>query len=141
VVKCLGNEQDAHDIVQESYEKLWINRKKVALDKSRAWLFTAARNALLNLVKRRKIIVFEDGHTIEAFVESNDFELRDLINKALDKLPEIQKSIILLRDLEGYNYKEIGEILNLTEAQVKVYLFRGRQKVKNQLRDISVLVA
>ena len=49
-----------------------------------------------------------------------------------------QKSIILLRDLEGYNYKEIGEILNLNEAQVKVYLFRGRQMVKNQLKEAKL---
>ena len=74
-------------------------------------------------------------------VSSVSYELKDLIEKALNGLPELQYQIILLRDLEGYSYKEIGEILHLNESQVKVYLFRARQKVRLKLKDISVLVA
>ncbi len=67
--------------------------------------------------------------------------LQDLLEKSLLQLSDVQRSILLLRDLEGYAYDEIGEILGLNEAQVKVYLFRARLKVKEQLKDLSVLVA
>ena len=67
------------------------------------------------------------------------YEMKEVIEKCLAQLPPVQKSIILLRDLEGYNYKEIGEILELSEAQVKVYLFRARNKIKKQLKDLTIL--
>ena len=66
--------------------------------------------------------------------------MKEILEKSLDTLPPIQKTIILLRDLEGYNYKEIGEILSLTEAQVKVYLFRARQKIKDLLRHLHAVI-
>ncbi len=71
---------------------------------------------------------------------SRDLEMREVIEKSLAMLPPIQKSIILLRDLEGYNYKEIGDILELSEAQVNIYLFRARNKIKKQLKDLTILV-
>jgi len=141
VVKCLGNKEDANDIVQESYEKLWKNRKKVPLTKSKSWLFTTAHNMLINHTRKHKAFLMEDENCQEPMVSGNTYELRDLIEQALEGLPALQRQIILLRDLEGYSYKEIGEILRLNESQVKVYLFRGRQKVRLKLKDISVLVA
>ena len=66
--------------------------------------------------------------------------MSEVIEKSLSTLPPVQKSIILLRDLEGYNYKEIGEILELSEAQVKVYLFRARNKIKKQLKDLTLVI-
>ena len=74
----------------------------------------------------------------EPSVTSNNYGLKELIKKSLDRLPNIQKTIILLRDLEGYSYKEIGEMLKLNEPQVKVYLFRGRKAMKNQLTEFKV---
>lgn len=141
VLKCLGSKEDANDIVQESYEKLWNNRKKVPLEKSKSWLFTTAHNLLINHTKKHRAGLIEDENCREPMVSSVSYELKDLIEKALNGLPELQYQIILLRDLEGYSYKEIGEILHLNESQVKVYLFRARQKVRLKLKDISVLVA
>ena len=74
----------------------------------------------------------------EPSVTNDNYGLKELINKSLDKLPNIQKTIILLRDLEGYSYKEIGEMLKLNEPQVKVYLFRARKMMKNQLTELKV---
>ena len=142
VVKCLRNPEDANDIVQESFEKLWKNRKKVPLNKAKSWLFTTAHNMLINHTRKHRALLMEDQNCHEPMSSGNSsYELRDLIEQALEGLPEIQRQIILLRDLEGYNYKEIGEILHLNESQVKVYLFRGRQKVKHKLKDLSVMVA
>ena len=141
VVKCLRSSEDANDIVQEAYEKFWTNRKKVPLTKAKSWLFTTAHNMIINHTRKRKALLMEDQKSIEPSVNEHSYELRDLITQALESFPDVQRQIILLRDLEGYNYKEIGEILQLNESQVKVYLFRGRQKIRHKLKDISVLVA
>jgi len=68
------------------------------------------------------------------------FEHKQIIERVISGLPPIQKSIILLRDLEGYSYDEIGEILKLSSSQVKVYLFRARNKVRKQLIQLKIAV-
>jgi RNA polymerase sigma-70 factor (ECF subfamily) len=66
--------------------------------------------------------------------------LKEVLRDALDKLPEIQKSVIMLRDYEGYDYKEIGEITNLSESQVKVYIYRGRVALKEYIGSLSNVI-
>jgi RNA polymerase sigma-70 factor (ECF subfamily) len=72
------------------------------------------------------------------YAEENNNDLNEVLHRALEKLPAVQRSVILLRDYEGYNYKEIGEITGLSEAQVKTYIFRGRVALRNYLVKTSV---
>ncbi len=143
VFKCLGNTDDSRDIVQDSYVKLWENHKNVDRAKAKSWLFTTAHNGLLNLLKKKGRTDFYEESSLDrkAFAtdEHRRFEIKEMLEKSLAMLPAIQRSILLLRDLEGYEYKEIGEILDLTESQVKVYLFRARQKLKDNLKDQHIL--
>jgi RNA polymerase sigma-70 factor (ECF subfamily) len=141
-IKYLQNGDDASDIVQDVFEKLWKNRKKVEVEKVKSWLFTCAHNAMINYIKKKSRMTYSDQITSNETQESHSksYEMKEVIEKTLSQLPPVQKSIILLRDLEGYNYKEIGEILELSEAQVKVYLFRARNKIKKQLKDLTILV-
>jgi RNA polymerase sigma-70 factor (ECF subfamily) len=74
---------------------------------------------------------------VESF--SFSFESKQVINHIVGILPPLQKTIILLRDLEGYSYEEIGDILSLNPSQVKVYLFRARLKIKKQLKGRNEL--
>lgn len=139
VYKCIKDEDEAKDIVQDCYLKLWTHRANVNPDKIKYWLFTTAHNTMLNhLKKSSKVVPMEGLSNIDPFEVPNDgFDLKGLIDKSLDLLPQVQKTIIILRDLEGYNYNEIGEMLDLSESQVKVYLFRARQKMKESLKELN----
>ncbi len=141
-MKFLRNSEDAQDIVQDVFEKLWINRKKVEAEKAKAWMFTTAHNAMINFVmkKQRMILPGDDLIPETAKIERSVFESKQVVDRAVSILPPVQKSIILLRDLEGYTYDEIGDILELSPSQVKVYLFRARNKIKKQLKGLTQLV-
>ena len=141
-IKFLHDRNEAKDIVQDVFEKLWINRKKVEYRKAKSWMFTTAHNAMINLCNKRGRVQLTDsiGDYEKARVVSSKFEMNQLIDRAVSILPPVQKSVILLRDLEGYSYKEVGVILDLTDSQVKVYLFRARKKIKKQLKGVMELV-
>jgi RNA polymerase sigma-70 factor (ECF subfamily) len=71
----------------------------------------------------------------------NEFsDVKEVLNQALERLPDIQRSVILLRDYEGYTYQEIGEITGLNESQVKVYIYRGRVALKNYIGRLENVV-
>lgn len=141
-MKFLRNSEDAQDIVQDVFEKLWINRKKVEVEKAKAWMFTTAHNAMVNHVMKKHRMVLPGDELIpeQAKAERSLFESSQVVDRAVSILPPVQKSIILLRDLEGYTYEEIGNILELSPSQVKVYLFRARNKIKKQLKGLTQLV-
>ena len=97
---------------------------------------------MINTIKRNKRVEsMEDNQVWEPMSrdEARKYELKEILDMCLERLPETQKSIILLRDIEGYSYSDIGEILNLSESQVKVYLFRARKKIKDYIKDIRLL--
>lgn len=122
---------------------MWINKKQIPLEKAKSWLFTCANHLMLNQVKRDKV---KQQHLDsvcwnQAPSSERQFENQQLIGLLVAELPPLQKSILLLRDLEGYTYQEIGALLSLTEAQVKVYLFRARLKVKKRIKGQFVLAS
>lgn len=140
--KWTRNEQDARDLVQDVYGKLWENHSKVDFSGAKPWLFTCAHNALVNFSKKkRETDSLSDVKGMLPHSHQPDLGLRDLLKKSLNMLSDVQRSVIILRDSEGYSYDEIGDILGLSESQVKVYLFRARQKMKEQLKTLSELVA
>jgi RNA polymerase sigma-70 factor (ECF subfamily) len=137
LMKSLRDDDAASDIVQDCYMKLWLHRKKVDEKKVKSWLFAVAHNAMINYMKSeaRKRTLDNTNHE-EHVYQSQQFDIKPIIDRALNELPDIQKSIILLRDLEGYRYDEIADILSISESHVKVYLFRARVKIKNMLKSL-----
>lgn len=136
--KSLKDEEAVNDIVQDCYMKLWQNREKIDPRKVKSWLFAVAHNGMINYLKSisRKVQLDENTPIPQEF-QGHEFDTKALLERVLNTLSPLQKSILLLRDLEGYEYKEIGEILGLNESQVKVYLFRARQKVKDSIKQIA----
>lgn len=109
--------------------------------KSKSYLFTTAYHCFINVVRYEKRVTQIEDHHIDTRATENSYsDLKEIINEAVDKLPEIQRVVILLRDYEGYSYKEIGEITELTESQVKVYIYRARVFLKNYLVSMDVVV-
>lgn len=138
-LKHLKNEMSAKDIVQDTFTKVWLKHKEVSYEKVKSYLFTTAYNAIIDFVKKEKRnYEIPDNVSLESAKEVN-FDAQEILNEALDKLPEIQKTAILLRDYEGYSYEEIGKICELSEAQVKVYIFRARQTLKGYLKSIDLI--
>lgn len=140
-LKHLKNEMSAKDIVQETFTKVWIKHEEVAYEKVKSYLFTTAYHAIVDWVKKEgRNGDFEKVEHTASTEFSISFDLQKVLNDALDKLPEVQKTVVLLRDYEGYNYAEIAEITNLNESQVKVYIFRARQTLKEYIKRTELVV-
>ena len=131
----------AEDIVQDTYEKLWRKRENVSYEKVKTYLFTTAYHTMIDRLRREKrMISMEETEAQERIEEMGSPDLNEILHEALGKLPPDQKAVVLLRDYEGYSYKEIGEITGMTEAQVKINIFRGRRFLKNYIGSIEALV-
>jgi RNA polymerase sigma-70 factor (ECF subfamily) len=136
VLKHLRNEMSSQDVVQETFMKVWTKHEEISAEKAKSYLFTTAYNTMLDWInKEKRNGDFEKVLHHPLADEKPNFDVQGILNEALNRLPEIQKTVILLRDYEGYNYAEIAEITKLNESQVKVYIFRGRQTLKTYLKD------
>ena len=134
IVKNLRQEEDAQDIVQSAFEKLWRNRETVETEKAKSFLFTVGYNQMIDHIRKHKRIELKDDFSNDHRVQyQQDESLKNSLMLALNRLNETQKSLVMLKDYEGYSYEEIGKIMGLNESQVKVYLHRARLTLKNYL--------
>ena len=134
IVKNMKNRDDAQDVVQNAFEILWKNYEGVSFEKSRSYLFTVAYHNMIDQFRKRKGESDISDEHLQIQGGGNQFTgVREAIELGLRKLPEIQRTVVMLRDYEGYSYEEIGEVTGLSESQVKVYIFRARTALKNFL--------
>ena len=134
-VRYTQNAAVAEDVVQDTFLCLWNHREQVAFDGVRPYLFSLAHNRLVDLYRREQAAsrygeeaVFPPEPSVLARMET-----RDALSKVLASLPEVQRSVLLLRDDEGFSYKDIASVLQLSEQQVQVYLFRARVAARKGL--------
>jgi RNA polymerase sigma factor (sigma-70 family) len=138
-LKSINDNDMAHDFVQDAFEKLWIKLETV--ENAKSYLFTTVYHAIVDHSRKE-----QRNRTFASQVEQNpshelqSFDLHEILNKGLSELSEIQRNVVLLRDYEGYSYQEIGEITDLSEQQVKVYIFRARKFLKEYIGNIEAVI-
>ena len=138
IVKNLKHEEDARDVVQTAFEKMWRNRLEIDATKSKSYLFTVAYHQMIDHIRKVKRIQLKDEINAEVKVFNRPVNnLKKILDEALARLPETQRSLVLLKDYEGYSYEEIGQITGLNSSQVKVYLHRARVQLKEYLVKIE----
>ncbi len=134
ILKNLRHEEDARDVVQTAFEKMWVNRAEVDNAKSKSYLFTVAYHQMIDHIRKTKRISLKDEFREDVRVTDKPVSnTKKILEEALSRLSETQRSLVLLKDYEGYSYEEIGKITGLNESQVKVYLHRARIQLKNYL--------
>ncbi|HKL67691.1 MAG TPA: RNA polymerase sigma factor [Bacteroidales bacterium] len=139
VLKSMGDSERSRDIVQDCYEKLWINVEEIEFGKTRAWLFSTAHNAMIDIFRKEKKMVM-DNKIREDVHEDGYSDLNEILHACLAKLNESYRTVILLRDYEGYSYKEIGEITGQTESQVKINIYRARMTMRKMIGKLELVV-
>ena len=140
------NRFEAEDIVQDTLIKVWNRRSDWEdIDSIEAFSLTICRNLSLDRIKKKENDnnSLEDVKGVEPLSSSNPQDRMiqadrvNLIRQIVDSLPEKQRSCMQLRDFEGKSYKEIAVILDITEEQVKVNIFRARQAVKHKYMKLD----
>lgn len=141
ILKNLRHEEDARDVVQTAFEKLWRNRAEVDPARAKSYLFTVAYHQMIDHLRKVKRITlkeeFQEDSKVQHLPVNN---LKKILERALDRLSETQRSLVLLKDYEGYSYAEIGKITGLNESQVKVYLHRARLVLKEYLVKVENVI-
>jgi RNA polymerase sigma factor (sigma-70 family) len=141
ILKNIKDGDKAKDIVQDTYEKLWLKVDEVVAEKARAYLFTTAYHTMIDIIRKEKRMTTFDAGKHDHPVQTDGYSgLSKILEEAIERLPEDQRSVIMLRDYEGYSYEEISAITGLNESQVKVYIFRGRMFLKNYIRSIEAVI-
>jgi RNA polymerase sigma-70 factor (ECF subfamily) len=141
ILKNMKDEERARDIVQDSYEKLWRNAENVNAEKVKSYLFTTAYHTMIDVIRKYKRQTYLEDYQVPEDTHDDQYsDLSEVLDAAVKLLPEIQRTVILLRDYEGYSYNEIGEITSLSEAQVKVYIYRARVFLKNFIGKMDLVV-
>lgn len=136
-LKALGDGDEAKDVVQESFLRMWEKRDRVVEGKEKSYLFTIGHHLIVDRIRIQKRYAAETAPIPHENGNHFTSDLREILDRSLAQLPELQRLVIMLRDYEGYSYREISEIVSLNESQVKVYIFRGRSTLRKMIGKID----
>lgn len=140
-LKHLRDEDLAKDVVQESYARLWSRIDQVDGAKAKSYLFTTAHHVIVDEARKgTRVRRMEEHHEDLRHTSQSQPDLKEVLDAALATLPAIQRSVVLLRDLEGYTYEEIAELTGLNLPQVKVYIYRGRTALKEHIGQLDLVL-
>ena len=141
VLKNLKHDAMASDIIQDTFEKLWMKIEEVSALKVKSYLFTTAYHTMIDYIRKESRNTVVDPVTITGESGTEYYsDLGEVLERAVGKLPEDQKAVVMLRDYEGYSYREIAEITGLSESQVKVYIYRARVFLKAYIGSMERVI-
>ena len=144
-LRILKNEDEAKDVVQETLIKVWNKRDEMhAYENMEAWCIRVARNLALDKLKSKhnKSVDIDNAYDLQSSSQSpysstEENDTMSSIQHFINQLPDMQKQVIQLRDIDGFSYKEISDILKQNLNSVKVNLFRARKQVREQLIQVN----
>ena len=136
---------EAEDVVQDTMIRVWTKRDEwQQFESVEAYCLIVAKNLAIDRSQKKDAQnveltpeMAEEADTSGPYDRLVNNERMKIIHRLIDELPEKQRLIMQLRDIEGESYKDIAKVLQLTEEQVKVNLFRARQKVKQRYIEID----
>lgn len=147
-LRLLGNEEDAKDIIQDAFMKVWHNKEKMGeLQNLEAWCMRITRNLALDKLKSKKYRTTDNldragevpaHHQQSPHQRSEQSDLMRRVHGLIHALPEKYRTILQLRDIDGLSYQEIADVLDIEMSEVKVNLHRARKQVREQLQNIHV---
>lgn len=137
IKKNLRDEHRSEDIVQDTFAKMWEKHESVNFEKAKSYLYTTAYHTMLDIIKKEKRMSVEEEIVTTSHTFNHYNDISEIMNEAVKRLPASQRSSLMLRDYEGYSYKEIEEITGLKESQVKVYIYRARKYLKEYIGSIE----
>ena len=140
VKKNLRDEHRAEDIIQDTFAKMWEKHETVNYAKAKSYLYTTAYHTMLDIIKKNKRLSIEEEIETTSHTFNQYSDISEVLEKAIQRLPSSQRSSLMLRDYEGYSYKEIEEITGLKQSQVKVYIYRARKNLKEYIGSIENVI-
>lgn len=138
--RCCDDDERCRDAVQDAFASLWEHHRDVSAEKGKQWLMSTVHNRLMSLHRHDQSArkAAESSRPSQEVPPDVGFDLREAIERALQTLPRVQRQCLQLYDVEGYHYKEIADILNLSDQQVQVYLFRARVALRKKLKEYQI---
>lgn len=143
-LRMLQNREEAEDVVQEAFLKLWkMNKQLGKYQNPQGLLMTMTRNLCLDKIKSKKnkaLSLMDEWYKGDGYNPHHRSELQDLISKVMqvmDTLPENQRTIVQLRDVEQYSFDEIAEITGRDNNYLRVNLSRARKKIKETIEKLQ----
>lgn len=137
-----GNEEKAHDAVQEAFVKLWQNCAKVSPEKAKSYVYTVANNLYLNVIKAEKVrLKHADSLSNDRTNESPEFlmeekEYKEKLDNALNALPENQRTTFLLNRIDGKKYAEIAEMEGVSIKAIEKRMHLALKSLREQIEGI-----
>lgn len=142
----LKDKVTAQDVTQDVFIKLWEHREEIEYERALPWLMRVTRNACIDQLRRRQTrhkTMTVDTESLsratseqplpDARAEVSDFQ--DHVHQALDRIDEPYRSVVALRELQEFKYQEIADTLDMPINTVKVYIHRGRKKLRERLSN------
>ncbi|CAM3448176.1 Sigma-70 family RNA polymerase sigma factor [Flavobacterium longum] len=138
-----GNEEQANDMAQDAFIKVWENCRNIPQDKAKSFLYTVANNASLNQIAHQKVVLryaqtgnheHADHVNPEYMVEEDQF--KDKLDKAIGSLTEAQRTAFLLNRIEGKKYHEIAEMLDISVKAVEKRISGALATLREQIEQM-----
>ena len=129
-----GSRQDAEDVVQDVYERLWRRRLLIRSLTLRSLIMTSVRNAAIDRTRSRPTLPLESNRPAE--VQSSDTALLDELYRAISRLPEAQRTAVTMHDIEGMTINEISAETGASDASIRMALSRGRKTLRKHITKI-----